>query len=333
MKIQQVRAFAAGYDEETLRKLISEIYKRIPKKVIEEKQLDLLLENPQEYLGGKNKPAKKIIMPDIDEVRWEVEEFITNARAQNYLAPNRVISKRERPKWRFLVKRLYKDLLTLSQDPEDLLETGKLLMDLYKVLCEGCGVYLFTSEEPFASVGVVQRSFYRNVVAVNARTKQPDEWIKEAILLIVDQDVDGNTLYSGLMDELLEFLTTAPLKETSIKWCETLRRGKPVQPARRSSSKYELERRNNHLTELIFRIYVSLSEKEAAIADLKRHYVEASAEVGLYILMRLLLEYEEKELWLREYESAMLHGVQPRQSLVKDYDRIKKTGELPKYLS
>jgi hypothetical protein len=31
------------------------IYKRIPKKVIEEKQLDLLLENPQEYLGGKNK--------------------------------------------------------------------------------------------------------------------------------------------------------------------------------------------------------------------------------------------------------------------------------------
>ena len=332
MKIQQVRAFVAGYDEETLRKLISEIYKCIPKKVIEEKQLDLLLENPQQYLGGKNNPAKKIIMPDIDKVCWEVEEFITNARAQNYLAPNRVISKRERPKWRFLVKRLYKDLLTLSQDPEDLLETGRLLMELYKVLCEACGVYLFSTEEPFASVGVKQRDFYRNVVAVNGKAKQPDEWIKEAILLIVDQEADGTTLYSHLMDELLELLRTAPLKETGIKRCETLRRGKPVQPDRRRSSKYELDRRNNNLTELIFRIYFALSEKEAAIADFKRYYVEVNEEVGLYIFMRMLFEYEEKDLWLREYEGAILRGVKPRQSLVKDCNWIKETGELPKYL-
>jgi hypothetical protein len=34
MKIQQVRAFVAEYDEETLRKMISEIYKCIPKKVM-----------------------------------------------------------------------------------------------------------------------------------------------------------------------------------------------------------------------------------------------------------------------------------------------------------
>lgn len=332
MKIQQVRAFVAGYDEETLRKLISEIYKCIPKKVIEEKQLDLLLENPQEYLGGKNKPAKKITMPEIDEVRGEVEEFITNARAQNYLAPNRVISKRERPKWRFLVKRLYKDLLTLSQDAENLLETGKLLMELYKVLCEACGVHLFTTVEPFGSVGVEQMNFYHNVVAVNARTKQPDEWIKEAILLIVDQDVDGATLYSVLMYELLELLKTAHLKETGIKWCETLRRGKLVQLVRSRRSNYELERRNNHLTELIFRINVALSEKDAAIADFNRHYVGVTADVKLFILMSLLIEYEEKELWLREFEGALLRGVEPRQSLVTDYNRIKATGKLPKYL-
>jgi hypothetical protein len=329
MKIQQVRAFVAEYDEETLRKLISEIYKCIPKKVIEEKQVDLLLENPQVYLGGANKPAKKIIMPDMDEVRGEVEAFVINARAQNYLVPNRVISKSERPKWRFLVKRLYKDLLTLSQEPEDLLETGKLLMELYKVLCEACRINLFTAVEPFGSVGVEQRAFYHHVIAVNAHAKQPDEWIKEAILLIVEQDVDGATSYSSLMRELVEHLETAPLRETGIKWCETLRRGKPV---RRSSSKYELEQRNNHLTELLFRIRVALSEKEAAIADFKRHYRDSSTEVELYVLMRLLLEYEEKELWLREFENSRLSGVHPRQSLVKDYEQIKETGELPKYL-
>jgi hypothetical protein len=75
-----------------------------------------------------------------------------------------------------------------------------------------------------------------------------------------------------------------------------------------------------------------LSEKDAAIDDFKRHYRERSTEVGLYVLMKLLLEHEEKELWLREFESSRLSGVQPRQSLVQDYERIKEIGELPKYL-
>ena len=36
---------------------------------------------------------------DFPELERQVNEFIVNANAQNYLAPNRVIPKSQRPKW------------------------------------------------------------------------------------------------------------------------------------------------------------------------------------------------------------------------------------------
>ncbi len=141
MKIQQVRTIVAGHSDDTLRLLISEMYKRLPKKIIKEKQIDCLIENLPDSLSGKNRLTKQKEILDIDEVCWETEEFIKNARDQYYFAPNQIIHKRERPKWRFVAKRLYKSLIDLSQDPEDLPETSRLLTELYKVMCEACRVY------------------------------------------------------------------------------------------------------------------------------------------------------------------------------------------------
>ena len=93
MKIQQLRTLVAGYSDETLRQIISELYKLLPKKVIEEKQIDCLIENPQDNMSGKNRAAKPKEMLDLDEVRWETEEFIKNAQDQNYFAPNQIIHK------------------------------------------------------------------------------------------------------------------------------------------------------------------------------------------------------------------------------------------------
>ena len=39
------------------------------------------------------------------ELELELEEFLSDAYAQNYFAPNRFVPKSERPKWRFKVKR------------------------------------------------------------------------------------------------------------------------------------------------------------------------------------------------------------------------------------
>jgi hypothetical protein len=329
MKIQQVRTLLANQSDDTLRQLISEIYKRLPKKLIEEKQIDFLLENLPDSLSPKNRVTKQKELPDIEEVRWETEEFIQNAREQNYFAPNQVIHKKDRPKWRFVVKRLYKSLLDLSQNPENLQETSRLLSDLYKVMCEACRFYLFNTQDPFASVGIEQEEFYQNVVAVIAQTGTPEQWIKESLLLTLEPAV---TLDRYLMMVLIERLGSAPLKEIAIKICTQLRKLITMPPIRREEREYYLQERNNALTELIFLLNFILGEKETAIADFKSNYRNRDSEIGLYVLLRLLFGYEEKDLWLREYEFALKQKIQPRRSLVDAYKYIKETGALPEYL-
>jgi hypothetical protein len=328
MKIQQVRTIVAGHSDDTLRLLISEIYKRLPKKIIEEKQIDFLIENLPDSLSGKNRVTKQKEILDIDEVCWETEKFIKNAREQNYFAPNQVIHKKDRPKWRFVVKRLYKSLMELSQNPEDLPETSRLLKEVYKVMCEACRVYLFNTQDPFASIGIDQAEFYRNVVAVIAQTGKPEQWIKESLLLTLEPTV---TLDHSLMVVLIEMLKSAPLKEITISLCEQLRKLKTTPAKHRQDQKYYLRERNNALTKLIFMLNMVLGEKETAIVDFKNNDQEINPEIGLYVLLWLLFDYREKELWLREYEFGLRQNVQPRKSLVETYKYIKETGDFPQY--
>lgn len=328
MKIQQVRTLVAGHSNDTLQQLICEIYKRLPKKIIEEKQIDFLIENLPDSLSPKNRVTKQKELLDINEVRWETEEFIKNARAQNYFAPNQIIHKKDRPKWRFVVKRLYKSLMELSQNPEDLPETSRLLAELYKVMCQASRVYLFNTQDPFASAGIDQEEFYRNVVAVRAQTGTPEQWIKESLLLTLEPAV---TLDRYLMIVLIEMLKSAPLKELAIGLCLQIRKLKTTPPMRREDLEYYLNERNNALTELIFRLNMVLGEKETAITDFKSNYQDIDSEIGLYVLLRQLFDYREKELWLREYEFGLQQKVQPRKSLVETYKFIKENGDFPEY--
>lgn len=327
MKIQEVRTLVAGYSDETLRQLVSEIYKRLPKKVIEEKQIDSLLQNPQD-MAAKNRLVRQKELPDLDEVCWETEKFIRDAREQYYSVPNQVIHKSQRPKWRFVAKRLYKSLIDLSQDTENVLETSRLLTELYKVLCEAYRVYLFNTTNPFASVGIEKSEFYSNVVSVIAQTALPEQWIKEALMLTLEPTV---TLDHSIGVALIEKLKTAPLKEMAISISEQLRKQNTVPTLYRSNRRYYLEQRNNTLTELIFMLHMALSEKEAAIGDFKSHYKDSAAETILYVLLRQLFNYREKELWLREYEFGLQQMLQPHHNLVAIYTHLKETGDFPQY--
>lgn len=73
------------------------------------------------------------------------------------------------------------------------------------------------------SVGIDQPEFYRKVIAVLSKAKPPEDWIKEAIELIINHELSYDALYTHLMDVLLEFLDTAPLKERAIHHSEELR--------------------------------------------------------------------------------------------------------------
>ncbi len=100
MKVQELRVLLKKADREKIEKAFVESYKQFSK--AQKEEADRII---ADILSGevlkKQDNAQQI---DFIALKQEIEEFIENAYAQNYFAPNRVIPKSKRPKWRFLVR-------------------------------------------------------------------------------------------------------------------------------------------------------------------------------------------------------------------------------------
>jgi len=76
MKIQQVRELLQDYSVEQLRLIIGELYKILPKKVIEEKNIDVMLKDPEGFVASRKKNLKVEELPAFEVVKRETELFI-----------------------------------------------------------------------------------------------------------------------------------------------------------------------------------------------------------------------------------------------------------------
>lgn len=120
-------------------KSFAESYKKFTKGQKEE--VDLII---QGVLAGED--ARSVAKKDtisFEKLEQEIPVFLENAYAQNYFAPNRVIPKNQRPKWRFLVKNYIKALEKIPAEDENCDKSARLLSDLYRMLCTACNYYLF----------------------------------------------------------------------------------------------------------------------------------------------------------------------------------------------
>ena len=340
MKIQELREHIANQDKAELELIVVEMYKALPKKAIEEKEIDQLIANPSEFVTTRKRvrTATKDVVVDTDVLKIEIEQFISNAKAQNYFAPNRVISKKERPKWRFLVKRFVDQLIIAARQTENQAEAARLLEDLYKLLCQACGVYLFSTENPFRSVGISQVEFYGKVLRLKQQVQPAETWIGEGISLLAEHDLDSETLPTYLMDVFQEFVHTPPLRQAAVGACtvllekkETLYRKKAQAWAHTStfSSSYGLQNQIQNLAKLLFRLHQSLFEEGQAIAAFTQHYVESNPEVKAYVLLQLLRQLNRKDAWMREYENAVREQVKLRDELVRTHEFLLHNGEFP----
>lgn len=334
MRIQELRELIESYSADQLRPIIGEIYKRIPKKVIGEKGIDELLKDPKKALSIRKERRKTIEPGHFGAVKLEVEHFLDNANRQYYFAPNRFVPKKERPKWRFTAKRLRKELLLLSQDRQHLAEVDDLLTRLYGLLCRACGEWLFSSTDPFRAVGVAQTEFYADVVALKKRAGRGTEWTAPAVVTLIDNTLDSSTTNSDLIEVLLEFLDTAPLKEEAIAQCDRLlRENEDAAPAKdRDGKGYAVEERGKVLVECVFRLQMALAEHEAAVDYFKSHYVGFDEADRLNALLWMLFRLRLKDLWLREYEAGVEKGLEVWPSLRRIYQSIKKAGDFPVFV-
>ncbi|QQK78749.1 hypothetical protein HUG20_01740 [Salicibibacter cibi] len=335
MKVNEIRQKLQNRKKDELQELIVEMYKQIPKKMRETKEIDELIDNPDLFKTRKQNAKKTVQMPDFATVEDEVKNFINNAYKQNYVAPNRIVPKKERSQWRFTAKRLVDQLTTLAAQPQNAKASTAYLEELYKLLCYACGYYTFASDEPFHTIKIPQPDFFKRVISLKKQIEEnPDRWIRESLLLIMENDIDFETLTGSLSEELLEILDNAPLKEKAVNIAENLVREKEADISKKEGKhvKYRDERYINDLVEMIVMTQSALGEYEEARTFFKKHHMARNDEVKLYILLKQVMAYQRVEDWVREYESAVQKGIQPRKSLQDMARYIKRGNKFPKYM-
>lgn len=214
MKAEEARQKLKQMSAEDLRLVAAQLYKMLPKKLAEEKGADRLLCDPQGFLKSA-KAARLPELPDVDMLELETREFLENAREQRYFAPNRIISKSERGRWRFVARRLYKDWSVLAAAQPENLAAAKALEDLYRLLCRGCEIYLFPSTDTFRAIGVSQSEFLDQVLLLKTLLCPRNEWIAQSLSL-VKIGAYGDTTRIQLHEVFLRTLKTSELKEVAL---------------------------------------------------------------------------------------------------------------------
>ena len=328
MKVSEVRNLISGYSPDQLRVIIAELYKAIPKAVKEDHDVDGILRNPTSAQSrARNKGGA---IPNIRDLEDEANRFIEAAYGLCYLVPNRTIPKRERPKWRFTVKRLYKGLLAAA-DQSSVPEAARLLEKIYELLCYSCRYTLFSAYDSFESIGVEQDEFFRRLLGLKYQCEDKNAFVRNALLLMAGNALNRYTLREDLMWVVLEFLQTPDLREMAVAKCSELTETMKGEPPseQEHQSRYEKREKLNSLTKMAFLCYARLYEYEQAISYFKVHYCVDNDEVALYVLLRLLSGLNQTDYFMQEYERALENGIIPRDSLKRTYRFAKENGKLP----
>lgn len=114
LKVKEIKELLASRSKEQIATMIIELYKLIPKGIKEEKRIDDLLTDPDKYLERRRRRKRTFEVPDIRRLSDETERFVDYAYKQYYFAPNQYVPKKERSKWRFIARRLFKELVQAS---------------------------------------------------------------------------------------------------------------------------------------------------------------------------------------------------------------------------
>lgn len=330
MKVQELRDKLKAPEKETLEILLVEMYKKFSRAKKEE-EIDPLIEEVLAHPGVKaeRKTEKPVNFP---ELKREIQEFIENAYAGYYFSPNRVIPKQQRPKWRFQVKRYVKELDKISAEDPDYRDSVSLLSMLYKLLCAACGVYLFSSVDPFRSVGISQIEFFEKVLARSFAAGFPEETIRDMLLLAATENVDSSTLHLELESCFVAALRTSDVKYAAIRIARELVAEKQAQRGqmkRYDSREYYVTSAINELCSVILIISIALGEPEKELPYFFRNHGGPSGtrknRYGSFVhALRLADIFGDDSMWMLVYEGAVKAKIHPENELAAMYEEKKK---------
>lgn len=325
MLLSELRNLLKKYDENELRVLIVEMYKSMPKKLREEKDIDRLVEDVNKVKKERKKGKDENI--DFESLKPEIEIFIQYAYNQCYFAPNNFVHKKERPKWRFKVKRFIKVLSAIPVNTKDGEASTELLEKIYTMLCYACAYYLFNTNDPFNSVGIDAGELIKIIIARKFENGADAESIKSMIALIIKAEEERSYSKSYFLYCIISYLKTNDLKEIAIEKSEVVKIEIATERQTRRSSwdrTYWYEKRVNAIAKFVLILKLETHEYKKGISYFRKYHKESNKEISLYVLLRILLEYDLKEYWIIEYERALKKGIDPRESLQEIYRELKE---------
>ena len=296
MKVSELREKIKDYSKNDLEKVLVELYKSIPKKIKEEKEVDDIIVN-----AGKPVTLKKDII-DYDDLANEVLSFISNVDDGLYARPNRIISKTERSKWRFKVKNYYKNLIKIPLDSENGIGATNLLIMLYNRLSTGSIYLAFSSWNTFGALGISQNDYFYtlmsrilfNGIDKNSLTK---------CALILNNYTDSNNFSKANYYTFRSFLNTVEEKKLGIEVLLELKGSikNKLSKINGDSLKYEYNNRISLIDSCIMEIYFTMNMVFEGI----KYINSASAKKKSDIYNLILSSLKEEELykdWLKIYE-------------------------------
>ena len=326
MLVKEIKEATKEYSRDELMKIITELYKRIPKSRREYYDIDDYIVNLRKYTTKKSTENETIT--DIISLSKELEYFLTCVRNDLYCSPNNIITKTERSKWRFKVKKYYKDLISFKPDTEDGKLATKYLISLFNILSYGTHYLKFSSWNTFGAIGVYQSDFLETIVKRILSTGLTKENMTTCVALL-DNEYDPNEYHISVLLSFVSCLNTSDLKYAAIealkeKIISKKEKIQEIKKNRKSSyhDTYDLEEMINYFTETILFIYINLNEIDNGIKYFQKTYLEKDDEVKEYILLDRLEIFEIKDEWIKEYESH-IGKIDYRDSLQKQYQELK----------
>lgn len=328
MLVNDLKKIINDYTPEEKNKIIVELYKRIPKAIKENYDIDNYISNIRE----SNKLAKEKKVLSIDDLFKEVRYFLLCADSGLYASPNKVIPKEQRSKWRFQAKKYYKDLVSIPADsPEGSIATD-LLSSLFKVLSTGSCYLTFSSFETFRAVQISQSDFLKTIMERKLITGVNKENLEYCANLL-DIDYDPYEYHTNVLLSFSSCLKTPDMRYMAIDVLKNFvdEKNEKLKALRKDkkcsySRIYDCEEIINYFVECITYIYFDLCEVDKGIAYFHKNYIKSDKEIKEYIILDWLNNFELYDFWIKEYEKHINVGY--RESLTEQYEELmKKTGK------
>ena len=318
MLVSEIRKEIEKYNQKEISDLVIELYKRIPKKIKEEYHIDDLIVN----INNKSKKEEKF---DFNSLKQEIIAFLEDVDNGYYSHPNKIISKSERSKWRFKVKRYIKELNKISPDAIEGIASTQILIKLYELLSEGSNYLKFSNWETFRAVGISQADFYDLIVKRIFTKGYTTENLKIVVqLLKVPKDP------YGLDEELIETLiTNLPTIDTKIKVIDLLKKevdelASLIAVEKDYHKRFNLKELHNLLVEGVFRTSISMHEVQNGILYYRKHDIEIDKEITEFKILEYLENKNLTKDWIKEYESTK-DKIDYRDSIKEKYKKLKET--------